>query len=483
MPDTFNCPNCGAPLDYKGSDPIIRCPYCSTSVVVPENLRAKPSFSSQPHNFTLSGSGDMGNLIQKARRIKDVKDLAQSGRMDEAIKLYREITDSSHHDAAIAVEALAHGRPITLTNFSASDVSAQVRQQYTPQYTPTPIQIQTPTSNRSSRAGCLVGCFVVGLTLFILAVTLIPIFAASIATLGADPNMPVAVQTMLPAFSTSMPEIPAIIPTVHTFAQQELSFGGEGTGPGLFTDPRSIGVDPASGKIYVADYQGGRIQAFDSKGKFITQWKVGDKKTIITGMAADRKGNVFVVTVSNIYRYNGETGKVLDQTKADDKVTYHFDDITVGPDGTLYVIGGGETVVHMDIDGKVLSTIPKAISTITEDSELDSKIAVDGEGNIYVLGTFNNAVFKFNSDGKYISKFGSDGDEPGQFRAPYAIATDGQGNVYVSDFKGIQAFDKDGRYMDVIDIQGACFGMVFDDEGKLYVTTNVSKILRFAISK
>ena len=42
MPDTFNCPNCGAPLDYKGSDPIIRCPYCYISVVVPENLRAKP---------------------------------------------------------------------------------------------------------------------------------------------------------------------------------------------------------------------------------------------------------------------------------------------------------------------------------------------------------------------------------------------------------------------------------------------------------
>ncbi len=31
----FNCPNCGAPLDYEGRDAsTIRCPYCDTVVVV-----------------------------------------------------------------------------------------------------------------------------------------------------------------------------------------------------------------------------------------------------------------------------------------------------------------------------------------------------------------------------------------------------------------------------------------------------------------
>ncbi|MGC1377081.1 MAG: SMP-30/gluconolactonase/LRE family protein [Anaerolineales bacterium] len=471
MPNTFNCPNCGAPLDYHGGDPIIRCPYCNTSVVVPDNLRATPSFSSQPHNFTLSGMGDMGALIQKARRIKDVKDLAQSGKLDEAISLYREITDSSHSEAEAAVQALAQGRPITLTNFSAADVAAQVRQ-----YVAAPvIQVQTPVAKTSNRTGCLVGCFIVALTLFILAVTLIPIFAGSI--LSGDQNMPAIVQTILPAVSTSMPALP------HGFAQQELSFGGEGTGPGLFTDPRAIAVDPTSGNIYVADYEGGRVQAFDAQGKFITQWQVGDRKSIITGMTADHKGNVFVVTTSTIYRYDGSTGNVLGQIKADDTVTYHYDDITASADGTLYAVGGGETVVHMDINGKIISTIPNAVSTVSGDSELDSKIAVDGENNVYLLGTFNNAVFKFGPSGKYLNKFGSDGDQPGQFRAPDTIAVDGQGNVYVSDFKGIQVFDKDGRYVDVISLDGACFGMAFDDQGKLYITTNVNKIIRFAISK
>src|SRR5512140_898424 len=107
MSDTFNCPNCGAPLDYKGSDPIIRCPYCNSSVVVPDNLRAKLEFSSQPHNFTLSGVGDMSNLINRARRFKEVKDLARAGNMDEAVRVYSEITGVSPEMARPSVEALA----------------------------------------------------------------------------------------------------------------------------------------------------------------------------------------------------------------------------------------------------------------------------------------------------------------------------------------------------------------------------------------
>lgn len=491
MPETFNCPNCGAPLDYKGSDPIIRCPYCSTSVVVPDNLRAKPSFSSQPSNFTLSGMGDMGALIQKARRIKDVKDLAQAGQMEKAISLYREITDTNHHDAEIAVQSLAQGRAITLSNFTAAEVYAKARDQYIPpppRSAPPlsatslpPIQIQTTDARQASRRiGCLVGCFVTGLTLFILAVTLIPIFAGTIPLLLASKDMPETLQTVIPAMIT---EMPAGIPTVHHFAQEELNFGGEGSGPGLFNDPRAIAVDPQTGIIYVADYQTGRVQSFDTKGKFITQWNVGEKKAIITSMTADHKGNVFIVSATTLYRYQGASGKLVSQIKADGNTSYFYNDVVAAADGTLYVVGGGETVVHMDISGKVLSTIPKAISTVTDDPELGAKIAVDGERNTYLLGTFNNAVFKFGPNGKYINKFGSVGDKPGQFRAPYALAVDGQGQIYVSDFKGIQVFDKNGQYIDVIDLQGACFGMAFDDQGKLYITTNVNKIIKFAISK
>jgi sugar lactone lactonase YvrE len=96
-------------------------------------------------------------------------------------------------------------------------------------------------------------------------------------------------------------------------------------------------------------------------------------------------------------------------------------------------------------------------------------VAVDGLGNIYALGSFNNAVFKFSPEGKYLTRFGSDGDQPGQFRAPSAIAVDGKGRVYVSDFKGIQVFDGNGRYLAVFDPGGTASGMVFNDKDELFV--------------
>src|SRR5690349_2321561 len=87
-----------------------------------------------------------------------------------------------------------------------------------------------------------------------------------------------------------------------------LKFGSEGVGPGMFTDARSIAVDGA-GRIYVGEYTGGRIQVFDPEGKFLTQWTIGDRKTLLRGLAADRKGVVYTVHGGIIDRYKGETGE------------------------------------------------------------------------------------------------------------------------------------------------------------------------------
>lgn len=91
----------------------------------------------------------------------------------------------------------------------------------------------------------------------------------------------------------------------------------------------------------------------------------------------------------------------------------------------------------------------EAISSVSGRSELNTRVAVDGLGNIYALGTFNDAVFKFGPDGKFIIRFGCSGGNPGQFRTASAIAVDGRGRVYVSE--GVQIFDGDGRYLDTFE--------------------------------
>ena len=257
-----------------------------------------------------------------------------------------------------------------------------------------------------------------------------------------------------------------------------LEFGSEGIGPGMFTDARSIAVDGA-GRIYVGEYTGGRIQVFDPAGKFVSQWSFGDRKALLRGLAADRKGMVYVVSGGNVFRYQGETGEKLGEL---DYAQSGFDDVSARADGGLVTAWyrNRDDIVTFDANGKLVRTIQGAISGASGDSELNMRVAVDGTGSIYALGTFNNAVFKFGRDGKFITRFGDSGDKPGQFRAPMSIAVDGYGRVYVGDIKGIQVFDANGRYLTVLKNKGVPFGMVFNDKNELFVVAR-DHVTKYAI--
>jgi hypothetical protein len=108
------------------------------------------------------------------------------------------------------------------------------------------------------------------------------------------------------------------------------------------------------------------------------------------------------------------------------------------------------------------------------------RVAVDGAGNIYALGRFNNGVFKFGRDGKFVNRFSSGGDQPGQLRAAYSIAVDGYGRVYVGDIKGIQVFDANGRYLNMLQQKGMAFGMVFNDKNELFVVAP-DRVIKYSI--
>ena len=60
-------------------------------------------------------------------------------------------------------------------------------------------------------------------------------------------------------------------------------------------------------------------------------------------------------------------------------------------------------------------------------------VATDGSGNVYVSDTNNNRVQKFDASGTFLTAWGSYGSGDGQFVYPSGVATDGSGNVYVVD--------------------------------------------------
>lgn len=265
----------------------------------------------------------------------------------------------------------------------------------------------------------------------------------------------------------------------NAFAHEVLKFGSEGIGPGMMTDARSIGVD-GKGNIYVGEYLGGRVQVFDANGKVVTQWMV-DRKMPLRALAVDRKGMVYITQHGAITRYDGQSGQTLGDVPYGPGIG--FDDVKPTADGGLiaaWYSGGHDNIVRLDAGANVKLTISKAVSTVADRSELNTRVAVDGLGNIYALGTFAEGVFKFSPEGKFLNRFGGSGNQPGQFQAAQAIAVDGKGRVFVSDIKGIQVFESDGRYLNSFKVDGPAFGMVFNDQNELLVAAR-NKVIKFAL--
>lgn len=310
----------------------------------------------------------------------------------------------------------------------------------------------------------------------------IPLFILVVVGLGAlgilAPAFYSVSRTLKQPDTPVRPNTPPKGGETNGFGTVLLTFGSEGIGPGMFNDARSIAV-AGDGRIYVGEYTGGRIQVFDPAGKFVSQWSIGDRKTLLRGLAADRKGTVYVAQGGRIERYRGETGEKLGQLEYGQS---GFDDVSTAADGGLVAAwhSNRDDLVSFDANGKVVRTIQAAISSASGDSELSMRVAVDGLGYIYALGRFNNAVFKFDRDGKFINRFGGGGDQPGQFRAAYSIAVDGYGRVYVGDVKGIQIFDSNGRYVSLINLKGVAFGMVFNDKNELFVIAR-DRVIKYAV--
>jgi len=197
-----------------------------------------------------------------------------------------------------------------------------------------------------------------------------------------------------------------------------LMFGNDNRLPsnasGKFNNPRHVEVDRSLKYVYVADSKNNRIQQFDINGNFIKViGKFGNSSgdfNLPTTIEQDSKGNFFVNERGNerIQKFDSNWNPIL----------------MWGSKGY-----GNYQFCHME------------------------HIALDKFDNVYVTDpqsdpgcSMQPRVLKYDSEGHFITKFGSYGKEPGQFRDPEHLALDNEGNVYVSDRKNddIQIFSPNG---------------------------------------
>ena len=408
----FNCPKCGAPLDYQGTGATMRCPYCETSVVVPAELRA-----------------------------------------------HAQETTPSRYTAPVQTTVISIGNP----------------------------QAAVPPAARRS-LGMLVTLIVMIAIVAASAMIAVPIILAARGAELAEDVIKEAKSFEIPkmALATDIPaptRLPSPSPT-PSFASLVTTFSSKGIGPGLLNDARYLAVDGA-GIVYAADYQDGRIQAFDADGKYLHGWQVGDAKTIISGLAASHAGTVYVSYGGFIERFEGSSGKSLG--KLDYEYGPEFGDMTVLPDGGLLAVwyegrwgmitslqGHRDDLVWFDAAGQAARRLESVISGQTGSLALDTLLAVDGLGNIYALSSYDSAVFKFTPQGKYVDRFAYHGEDPTKAMEGNCIAVDGQGRVYVGGWKQVAIFSPDGKFIKAFATENRVEKMAFGPQGDLYTLSRES---------
>ena len=225
--------------------------------------------------------------------------------------------------------------------------------------------------------------------------------------------------------------------------------------PGALRMPFGLELD-ATGNLYVVDGTLKRVHVYDPNGKFLRALGEGIKWARPVGLAVDSaRKRLYVVDaggVSNEEQHKVsvvdlDTGKLLFDFGKRGEGPGEFNlprDITLGPDGLVYVVDGGNFRIQVfDADGKFVKTFG-TIGRRSGQFSRPKEIASDAQGNLYIVDAAFGNFQIFNPEGALLLDVGIRGnsDGPARFMLPAGIAVDADGRVYMVDqfFRKVEVF-------------------------------------------
>jgi len=125
------------------------------------------------------------------------------------------------------------------------------------------------------------------------------------------------------------------------------------------------------------------------------------------------------------------------------------------PAARSLTIGNHGEVIALDTAGRVLSYA--ADGSIQRQWKMpDTKIGkpegvcVLQDGRVVVCDTHYHRVVEFDADGNVVRMFGKEGQGPGEFIYPVAVAKDSKENLYIAEYGSndrVQKFTSDGQFL------------------------------------
>jgi len=456
MPRSLKCPTCNAPLEINDAHQQVDvCEFCGNRILLsPDEYQEEPAFPIS------------GGLLDQARNLKRIKELALTGNKIEAIKLFRETFGVGLKEAKDAVDSLSSGRPLVFSQVTSTTAT-------TAPFGHTDYSANTTYGLASNQIQKKAVSFAIGKLLigFLSTFALIAIIAG-VVIWSASGTISDAISKVTDLGSKTK----GSNSDPQGLANEIFRFGGEGVGAGKFKDNRSLTIDE-NGNVYSVDYTGNAIQQFDRNGRFLSQWTIDNSMPVLE-IAADRKGRIFLLLSSSLRIFDTSTGK---QTNSVARTDYR--DLAVSSNGSIYALTGRSEVVKLDANGKPLSKSGNLIKQINFEVKDLEKLAVDGAGNIYAADGTGRNLLKYSPDGKFMYRFNSTGAKEGSAGVFGDLAVDnsGKGRVYAANAFTVFIYDMEGAFIGSFQ-SPQTFGLTVDDNGALWTATRPF-IVKYEITK